>query len=81
MRKRHSRAQRGVERRIRRNSASEAQRNSKKLTGTGVDGVEAASGFAPFKPIDEYVHRKGTMTAVHRLAEGVRGGQPDRIAP
>lgn len=79
MQKRHSRAQRGVERRIGWNSTCEAQRHSEELTGTGVDGVEAASSFAPFMPIDEYVHRKGTVTGVHRFAEGIGRGQAHRI--
>ena len=73
----HPRAERGIERRIGWHGAGKAQRHAEKLTGTGVDGVEAASGFASLMSIDEYIHRKGTVPGVHRLAECV-GRRRDR---
>jgi hypothetical protein len=65
---RHSRTEGGIERRISRHCADKAKGIAEELSGTGIDGFEAAGCFASFMPIDEYIDGKGTVPGMHGLA-------------
>ncbi len=49
------------------------QARSQELAHTGIDGVEAANCFVGLMPVDEQVHREGTVTNAYGLAERESG--------